>query len=139
MAITNVALIEGALRDIGVLAETQAASPEQGAAGIERLNQLLLSLAADTVQLGYFAQRTNDLTNDCPIPAWAERGVRSLLALELLSVYPSTTVAPLVQDDERNGVAILRRVGVQQQLRPLDYSQIGLGGGRYNISTDRVN
>lgn len=135
---TNVALIEGALRDIGVIAETEPASAEQGATGIERLNQLMLSLAVETIQLGYYAQLVADLTNACPIPAWAERGVRSLLARDLLLVYPSDTPLPILFDDDLNGVAILRRVGVQQQLRPLDYKLLGAGMGNYDITTDRV-
>jgi hypothetical protein len=138
MSITNAALIEGALRDIGVIAETQPASPEQGATGIERLNQLMVSQAVAGIEIGYFAQRVADLTTACPIPPWAERGVRSWLALELLTVYPSTMVSPILQDDERNGIAIIRRVCVLQKLRPLDATILGAPGGRYDIITGTV-
>lgn len=136
--ITNVALIEGALRDLNVVGETQAASPEQGAIGLEKLNQLMTSLAAEDIQLGYFPQTVTALTNACPIPAWAERGVRSWLSLALVSTYPTGTVSPLLADDERNGVAIIRRICTLQKLRPLDYSLLGAGQGRFDITTGTV-
>jgi hypothetical protein len=139
MSVTNAKLIEGALRDISVLGETDTASAEQGAIGLERLNQLMASLAAEDIEIGYFAQTTSALTDACPIPAWAERGIRSRLARELLTAYPGGSLSEAMLDDEQNGFSTIRRICVQQRLRPLDYSALGAGSGRYDITTDRVN
>jgi len=130
---TNIQVVSDALRLIGVIAETQPASAEQGENALRKLNQLMETWAVDGVEIGYFAQTSTTAT--CPIPAWAERGVTARLAKALLADYPSAQLSPDLLDDEQNGVATIRRVVYYQTREPLDMSHIGLGEGSY----DRVD
>jgi hypothetical protein len=122
---TNAQIIEDSLRLIGVIAETQPASAEQGSNALRKLNQLMETWAVDGVEVGYFAQTSTTAT--CPIPAWAERGVTARLAKALLADYPSAQLSADLLDDEQNGVATIRRVVHYQNREPLDMSHIGLG------------
>lgn len=135
---TNVQLIEGSLRDIGVIAEGQTVSAEQGSVALTRLNQLMESYAAEDIVLGYFAQTST--TDTLPLPAWAERGIRSKLALDLLTIYPSGQSSPMLTDDELNGFGVIRRICMVAKLQPADMRHLGRGegwgGSGYNILTD---
>ncbi len=127
---TNVELIAGSYRMIGVIAESQTVSPEQGQIGLDTLNQLMSSLSTEDIDVGYFKQ--DSTTDDCPIPEWAERGIMSLLAQELLAVYPSAQVIPRVTDDDSNGVNVIRRMCMNRKLVSQDTSNLGLGAGNMN-------
>jgi hypothetical protein len=122
---TNVKIIEDSLRAIGVIAETQAASAEQGSNALRKLNQLMETWAVDGVEVGYFAQTSTTAT--CPIPAWAERGVTARLSKALLADYPSSQLSADLLDDDQNGVNAIRRIVIYQNREPLDMSHIGLG------------
>jgi hypothetical protein len=89
----------------------------------------MASLSTEDIDIGYFTQ--DSTTDDCPIPEWAERGVISLLAQELLAIYPSAQVIPRVTDDDSNGVNVIRRMCLNQKLTGQDTSYLGLGGGNY--------
>lgn len=128
---TNVQIIDDALRALGVIAETQVSSAEQGTNALRKLNQLMEAWAAEGVEVGYFAQTAT--TDDCPIPAWAEKGVTSRLAKALLADYPSAVLSPDLLDDEQNGVAVIRRVVHYQNREPLDMSHLGYGAGRRHV------
>lgn len=133
---TNVQVIDDALRLIGVIAETQTSSAEQGANALRKLNQLMETWAVDGIEVGYFAQTSTTAT--CPIPAWAERGVTARLAKALLADYPSAALSPDLLDDEQNGVATIRRAVFYQNREPLDMSDMGLGEG-HRIFADITN
>lgn len=125
---TNVQLIEGSLRDIGVIAEGQTVSAEQGSVALTRLNQLMESYAAEDLNVGYFAQTST--TDTLPLPAWAERGIRSKLALDLLTIYPSGQSSPMLTDDELNGFGVIRRICMVAKLKPANMTHLGLGEAR---------
>lgn len=136
MSLTNAEVIEAALKDAGVVAETQSATAEQGAIGLSRLNRMLVDWNVVGHDFGFFAQ--NDTGDTCPIPTWAERGVISKLAQALLIVYPSSTPVPWLFDDSQNGYGTILRQFALQNLQPLDMSHLGSpGGNRYNITTDQ--
>jgi hypothetical protein len=126
---TNVSIIQSAYQIIGVVAESQSVSAEQGQIGLDTLNQLMASLSTEDIDIGYFTQ--DSTTDDCPIPEWAERGIISKLAQELLAIYPSAQVIPRITDDETNGYAVIRRMCMNQKLQGQDTSYLGLGGGNY--------
>lgn len=134
---TNVEIISGAYQVIGVIPESGSVSAEQGQIGLDTLNQLMSSLSAEDLDIGYFKQEST--TDDCPIPEWAERGVISMLAQELLAIYPSAQVIPRIMDDESNGVAVIRRMCLNQKLVEQDRSYLGLGAGWYRNRYDINN
>ncbi len=127
---TNVQIINAAYQMIGVVAESQAVSAEQGQIGLDTLNQLMSSLSTEDIDVGYFKQ--DSTTDDCPIPEWAERGIISKLAQELLAVYPSAQVIPRVTDDDTNGFAVIQRMCMNRKLVSQDTSNLGLGAGNMN-------
>jgi hypothetical protein len=132
---TNVEIIEGAYRTIGVVGESQSVSAEQGAVGLSTLNQLMSAKAVeDWAPLGYFTQTST--TDTCPIPDWAEMGVISALAQQLLTLYPSAQAAPGLSDDSTNGIATINRICLHAKLDSLDTRYLGYGSGglrRWNI------
>jgi hypothetical protein len=126
---TNVQIIQSAYQVIGVVGESQTVSAEQGQVGLDTLNQLMSSLSTEDIDIGYFKQ--DSTTDDCPIPEWAERGIISKLAQELLAIYPSAQVIPRINDDNTNGFAVIQRMCLNQKLRPLDTTYLGLGAGNF--------
>jgi hypothetical protein len=125
---TNVQIIEDSLRMLGVIAETQAASAEQGTNALRKLNGIMEAWAVENIELGYFAQTST--ADTCPIPSWAERGVASKLANALLADYPSALIAPDMTDDEKNGIGTIRRIVHYQNREPLDMTHLGCGEGQ---------
>jgi hypothetical protein len=85
---TNILLITDSLREIGVIAETESPSAEQGEHALRAMNQMLEQWEADEIRLEFFAQSST--TDTCPIPAYAERGVKLMLAIELAPTYGAT-------------------------------------------------
>ena len=126
---TNVAIIQQAYQIIGVVGESQTVSAEQGQTGLDTLNELMASLSTEDIDIGYFKQEST--TDDCPIPEWAERGIVSKLAQELLAVYPSAQVIPKIMDDDTNGFAVIRRMCMNRKLVDQDTRYLGLGAGNY--------
>lgn len=124
---TNADLLTNAYRLIGVVAESQSMSAEQGATALTRMNQFMESLAVEDINLGYFAQTST--TDTCPIPAWAERGVTSKMAKDLLALYPSAQLSQEFLDDNTNGWDVVQRVCLLQKLNPLDTRFLGYGAG----------
>jgi hypothetical protein len=135
---TNIAIITDSLRLLGVIAETEAPSAEQGAHALARLNRMLERWTEDGIELGYFAQTLT--TADCPIPLWAEEGVISKLAQALKATYPSSSLEPSVFDDSLNGFGTIRRRALLDKLQASDMSHMPMGTGRfgsgYDITTD---
>lgn len=134
MSKTNVEIIESAYQTIGVVGESQTVSAEQGAIGLDTLNQMMNALAVSDIVIGYFTQTST--TDNCPIPDWSEQGVISLLAQQLLTIYPSAKAAPGLMDDATNGVGTIKRVCLLQKLNPLDTRYLGVGAGHYGRGFD---
>lgn len=139
MSVTNAQIIGDALLLIGVIAEGQTLSAEQGATGLRALNQMLERWTEDGIELGYFAQ--DDSTDTCPIPAWAEQGVTSKLAQRLHANYPASQVPPWVMNDAENGYGTLARKCMVESLKPSRMDAVlplgeGWRGGRSRIITD---
>lgn len=82
---TNSDLITGALRLLGVLNEVQTASAEQGAHGLEALNQVMAEWESDGIDIQYYEQ--NDITQETPIPMNARAAVKYFLAFALAPEY----------------------------------------------------
>lgn len=134
---TNVEIITDALRLLGVVAETQTASAEQGDVGLRRLNQMIEAWTEDGIELGWFAQSST--VDTAPLPSWAEKGVTSKLAQDLQAIYPSTGLAPWVFDDSLNGFGTILRKAMIEGMRTQSMASMPLGEGhvaRSRILTD---
>lgn len=131
---TNTQIIEDALGLLGIISESETASAEQAAHGLRRLNQMLaLWEDVDKISLGYFAQTV--ASDDCPLPAWAEKGVAGHLALDLAPHYHATISAEGAKVIADGYEAILRNV-FNANLPTANLSHLGGGNARYNIETD---
>lgn len=137
---TNNTIIGDALKLLGVLAETQSPSADQGAIGLRRLNQMMEQWTENDVTLGWFEQTLT--TDDAPIPKWAELGVTSKLAQSLHAIYPSSSLAPWVHDDSQNGYGTIARRCMLERLKPSSLSHLPQGEGSgprsSRIETDGV-
>ena len=122
---TVVTVLGDALRHLGVIAEGQSVSAEQGLNGLRALNQMLERWTEDGIELGYFAQ--SDTTATIPIPAWAEQGVTSKLAQRLMADYPSQQPPAWVLNDQENGYATIARKCMVERLKAASMSHLPAG------------
>ena len=126
MSVTNLDLITDALRSLNVINEVQTPSAEQGAHCLREQNQMLAQWAEDGVALGYFAQ--SNTTDTCPIPEWAEKGVKNKLAIQVAPNYSAEVPIAVIANADEGYSTILRRV-VNLQLEGVDMSHMPLGSG----------
>jgi len=127
----NVDIISAALRLIGVLAETETATAEQGAKGLEALNDMLAEWEADGVKLGYPPQDT--LGDTFPLESF-DLPVKYGLAARLADEY-GRDPPPRVQMIAANSYTRLVRDAVSAELLPVDLTHMPLGerNGLYNV------
>jgi hypothetical protein len=124
---TNVQLIGDSLRLLGVIAETESPSAEQGAHALRVLNRMLEEWTERGINLGWFEQTSTTAT--APLPAWAEAGVVSKLAQKLNATYPSAQLAPQVFDDSQNGYGTIARKCMVESMKPANMDTSPLGEG----------
>lgn len=135
MSVSNSDLIADSLRDIGVIAETETPSPEQGATALRQLNQMIEEWEESEIRLEYFAQTS--LSETCPIPAYAEGGITAMLAVRLAPVYGATVSAELAKKAD-DGMTLITRKAMHEKLKPVRADR-PLGEGhplRTNILND---
>lgn len=97
---TNGEFITDALRKIGVLAETESASADQGASGLRIMNDMIAEMFGDDVDIGYAPQ--SDTTANCPIALEYRQPIKYLLAVHLCAIY-ERPVSPVVGDMASKG------------------------------------
>ena len=78
-------IVTEAFQKIGVVDETAAPSPAQGANGLQVLNDMLANEAADGMRLGWWPQAS--LANTAPLRDQDIYGVKLLLAANLAPLY----------------------------------------------------
>lgn len=119
-------------RLLGLISDAETLSAEQGAEFLGHMNMMLEFWTENDIELGWFEQ---SLTTDAaPLPKWAERGVVSKLAQTMQAVYPSTSLAPWVLDDELNGFGAILRRSILDNVTPSDMSGMPSGSGRVGSS-----
>ena len=137
MSVTNLQIIEDALREINVISEVDSASDEQGSQALRRLNQMMASWKEQSLDIGYFRQTTT--TDTCPIPDYAEEAVMLSLAASLAPRYgASLSVESAVILDQR--LAELRQKAMRDLLDNTDMTHMPYGMGhydRYDITSDQ--
>lgn len=134
---TNLVIIEDALRDIGVIAETDSASAEQGSFCLRKLNQLMEAWKEDSIDIGYFSQTST--TDTIPIPDWTELGVTATLSIVVAPNYGATVSQELIAIADSAAGMILRK-SLAEKLTGADMSHLPVGAGNFrghrNILTD---
>lgn len=137
MSITNLQVIEDALREINVISEVDNASPEQGKYALRKLNQLMEVWKENDIDLGYFKQTTT--TGTCPIPDWAELGVTMALGIMCAPKY-GATVSRETAAVADTAMGMIGRKSISEKLDNADMSHMPVGSGwigdGYNIETD---
>lgn len=133
MTITNLALIEDALRDINVISEVDSASSEQGSYALRKLNQMMELLKENDVDIGYFAQSSTD--DNCPIPDWAELSITSLLTVALAPKYGATVSAELAAIVSSTAYTLTRKM-ISEKLDNANMDFMPIGSGQYGYGYD---
>jgi len=136
---TNLAIIEDALRDLNVISEIDDASPEQGAYGLRKLNQIMELLKEKDVDFGWFAQTLTTAT--APIPDWAELPVTNLLSVAMAPKYGASVSAELASMVQSTANTMSRKM-ISEKLTNADMSHQPWGAGwtgnyRYDINSDQ--
>jgi hypothetical protein len=131
MSVTNLQIISDSLRALNVINETETPSAEQGSLCLRELNQMLSSWAVtDTVELGYFPQ--NATSDTCPIPEWAEKGVKYKLALQIAHYFGADPSMSTIAMADEGYTAILRTV-LNLALEGADMNHLPRGTGKYGV------
>jgi len=138
MAYTNLDVINGALREINVIAENQNASSEQGSQCLAKLNELMEMWKEVGIDFGWFEQSTT--AGNAPIPDYARTAVRTSLAILCSSQYGASVSMELASVADR-AYGILLSKAQREQLENMDMGHMSQGSGwygsnRYDINTD---
>jgi hypothetical protein len=107
-------IITDALRQIGIIGETQTPSAEQGADAVTRLNDLMASLAEDDIDLGWNPKATSADTVSLPLGQVA--AIKALLAVNLAGEY-GAEIPPLTAATAGEGYKRLLRQGIQNVMK----------------------
>jgi hypothetical protein len=127
MTITNTQLIRDALGILGVLAETESASPEQLQLGLRVLNEIMAAWERKGVDLEYHAQTISDAGQQTPVPDVAIGAVKYSLAFALATYFPANpmSAAAVLTMDELRG--IVERDAVLDSMKPSSLTHMPLG------------
>lgn len=126
---TNLQIISDALRSLNVINETETPSAEQGTLCLRELNQMMAEWSVSDMALGYGAQ---DSTSDtCPIPPWAESGVKYQLALKVAHYFGADPSVSTIAGAEA-GLSVIQRALLNLKLQGVDMSHLSLGAGHYS-------
>jgi hypothetical protein len=123
---TNLEVITDALGLLGVLAETETASAEQGAHGLRVLNDMLSEWESSGLELDYFPQ--TDLSEEFPSEDLAL--VKYNLAVELAPYYQAT-VSEAVAVRARQYYARRVRDWVRDSMVEQDVTHMPMGEGHW--------
>lgn len=137
MSLTNQQVINKALQELYVLESGQSPSSDESSDVLALLNQMMAEWAVSDKDLNFPPQDT--LSDTCPIPTWAERGVIASLAIEAAPMFDAVISSALVAKYE-DGVTTITRTLINHNLEKTDMSHLPQGQGygyRYNIETDQ--
>lgn len=133
MAVTNAEIINRALRELNVIAETDEASAEQGEKCLKKLNNMMELWRESDIDYGWFEQTST--SDDCPIPDYAELAVHTSLAILCAAQYGATVSPELAAVADRSW-GIVHRKAVQEQLDNMSMSHLPAGTGHYGTGYD---
>lgn len=131
---TNQNIIDRALYDLGMLDAGESANATDSADALNDLNVMMAANEQQDWNLNWFPQ--DDLTETCPIPRWAEKGVVGNLAIECggtFNIIPTAQTVKKAQDGER----IILNTCINAKLEGADMSHLAQGENiDYQIETD---
>jgi hypothetical protein len=133
---TNSEVIGDALRELGVIAETETPSAEQGTHGLRKMNDLLEAWTEYGIELGYFAQSATSDT--CPVPNWALRAVKLCLAPEIATAYGAKVSPELAVKIDDAYQALLRKTQVEA-LPEASMDHMPQGSGKFGTGFDIIS
>jgi hypothetical protein len=137
MSVTNLQIINRALRELNVINETEDASPEQGRDCLAKLNGLMEIWKDVGIDFGWSYQAST--SGNAPIPDYAELTVHTNLAILCASQYGATVSGELAAVADRLYSRILSKF-TSESLDNLDMSHMPSGSGNegsgYNINSD---
>lgn len=133
MAYTNLDVINGALREINVIAENQNASSEQGSQCLAKLNEMLELWKEVGIDFGWFEQSST--AGSAPIPDYARTAVRTSLAILCASQYGASVSQELVAVADRSYGMLLSK-SQREQLDNTDMGHMPRGSGHYGYGYD---
>lgn len=123
---------------LGILAESESASAEQGAHGLRALNELMAEWEADGIDLEYYEQTLLGATT--PIPDSAILPVKHFLALHLASYYGKSVSPEFVATSDKYYARLVRDVVRDNLATEVDVTaKVPLGeghGGVWDIQSD---
>jgi hypothetical protein len=127
---SNNEIITEALSIIGVLAEMDSISAEQGETGLSVMNDLLMEWDSDEIDVGYYPQ--TDVNAESPIYADALQAVKYNLALALSNYYGVEPRLPVIVIADR-GYKRLLRDSIISKMKEADLTHLPGVISRYNI------
>ena len=133
---TNQAIIDNALGKLGVIEAGDSANATDSAEALSILNKLMAEWAVRSMDLNWFIQDT--LTDECPIPWWAEEGVTSNLAVRAAADFRSPVTSELLTEAV-DGRRTIGNTCINQTLDNANMTHLPYGEGRlsqYDIETD---
>lgn len=133
MAYTNLDVINGALRELNVIAENQNASAEQGSQCLEKLNELLEMWKEVGIDFGWYEQSST--AGNAPIPDYARTAVRTSLAILCASQYGASVSTELASVADR-AYGLLLSKAQREKLDNVDMSHLPVGSGKYGSGYD---
>lgn len=137
MSVTNLELINRALREINVISENADASPEQGRDCLAKLNSMLAMWEEVEIDFGWSRQTRTSGT--APVPELYELAVHTNLAILCASQYGASVSMELATVADKTYSMMLAKAQ-REELEQVDMSHMPRGSGHtghgYNIVTD---
>lgn len=133
MAYTNLDLINGALREINVIAENQNASPEQGSQCLQKLNELMEMWKEVGIDFGWYEQSST--AGNAPVPDYARTAARTNLSMLCAAQYGANVSQELVAVADRSYNFLLSKAQ-REKLDNVSMSHMPEGSGRFGNRYD---
>ena len=125
---TNLEIINAALRLLGVIAETETPSAEQGATGLSVMNDMLEDWSGRGIDVGQWPQTALDA--EFPGPTTVEGVCKANLAVWLAPYY-AAPLRPEVAGLAGAGYSRLLREAMLAQLQPATMTHLHQGEGSW--------
>ena len=129
---TNLDIIRGALRQLGILAEVEEPSAEDADLALEVMNDLLEDWSAQGIDVGQWPQ--TDLDADFPGPAAVEHTTKAYLAIQLAPYYEREP-RPVVVGNAMRGYERLLRDALVAKMEPASMTHLPGAQSEWDIET----
>ena len=130
---TNQQAIDKALFMVGILSAGDSANATDSADMLDQLNQMMASWAVDDKDLQFPPQDT--LSDTFPVPAWAEEGVISNLAIRAAALF-EVAVPQQTAMIAMDGLKLIAKTIINANMKPLDMWHMPRGiRSRFDIIT----